>query len=297
MSAKYVGLSLLLMALALLSMGCGAASSMSNTSNNPPAATPPAASSQPGGGSSSPGAGSSGAGSSGTANPSSDSYMATMFAANSDGTASAFAPPLGTVTVDDSATDGRGTLKIAGSLANTSYELRFCPGSDTQPVTTNCTSIVSYSTGTSGSANVMFQVPPGPSSSSGYHVGSFYVFQNGNAVYVGGSNAQVAGRSFRAAVLPQCCGNLPPGGGSVTASGQSIHVALTGVPASMSYEVLLCVPTPFGRRCNSFGTNTVDVDAQGNGAKDFSLTDKTFIGLVLIKNHLGQNYDTGFRVQ
>jgi len=223
--------------------------------------------------------------------------MATMFAANSDGTAGASAPPLGTVTVDDSANDGRGTLKITGSQANTSYEFRFCSGSDTQPVTTSCTSIVSYSTDASGSANVMFQVPPGPSSSSGYHVGSFYVFNNGNAVYVGGANAQTAGTSFRAAVLPQCCVNLPPGGGSVSASGQSIHVALTGVPASMSYEVLLCAPTPAGIRCNSFGTNTVDVDAQGNGAKDFSLSNQTFIGFVLIKNHLGQDYETGFRVQ
>jgi hypothetical protein len=122
------------------------------------------------------------------------------------------------------------------------------------------------------------------------------VFNNGNAVYVGGANALAAGTSFRAALRPQLP-QPPPGGGSVTASGQSIHVALTGVPASMSYEVLLCAPTPAGIRCNSFGTNTVDVDAQGNGAKDFSLTNKTFIGFVLIKNHLGQDYETGFRVQ
>ena len=143
----------------------------------------------------------------------------------------------------------------------------------------------------------MFQVPAGPSSNLGYHVGSFYVFNNGNPVYVGGANAQGAGTSFRAAVLPQCCVNPPPGGGRVSASGQSIHVALIGVPASVSYEVLLCFPTPAGNRCSSFVTNTVDVDGQGNGAKDFSLPGATFIGFVLVKNHLNQNYETGFRVQ
>src|SRR4029077_7844182 len=117
-------------------------------------------------------------------------------------------------------------------------------------------------TDANGSANVMFQVPAGPSSNLGYHVGSFYVFNNGNPVYVGGANAQGAGTSFRAAVLPQCCVNPQPGGGRCSASGQSIHVALIGVPASVSYEVLLCFPTPAGNRCSSFVTNTVDVDGQ-----------------------------------
>ena len=41
----------------------------------------------------------------------------------------------------------------------------------------------------------------------------------------------------------------------------------------------------------------VDVDAQGIGSKDFPMPAATFIGFVLVKNHLGQNYESGFRVQ
>ena len=295
MSVKYSTLSVASIVLALLSLSCGGGSSMSNTSNNASPATPPPGSSSPGGasgGPSSPGNGSS----SGTGNPTSDSYLATMFAVSSDGsTPSTAAPPVGTATVDDSGNDGRGTLKITGGQPNTSYDLRFCSGSDTQPMG-SCTSITNYTTDANGSANVMFQVPPGPSFNSGYHVGSFYVFNNGAPVYVGGANAQLAGTSFRAVLLPQLP-QPPPGGGSVSVSGQTLHVALSGVPASMSYEVLPCSPTPGGNRCNSFGTNTVDVDGQGNGAKDFQLPNSTFIGFVLVKNHLGQDYVSGFRVQ
>ncbi len=97
-------------------------------------------------------------------------------------------------------------------------------------------------------------------------------------------------------MLPGLPGN-PPGSGSVSASGQTLHVALSGVPASMSYEVLLCSPTLTGVRCNSFGTNTVDVDAQGNGAKDFALPTATFIGFLQVQNHLNQFYVSGFRVR
>jgi hypothetical protein len=296
MSVKYSTLSVASIVLALLSLNCGGGSSMTNTSNNaPPPTIPPPSSSSPGGasgGSSSPGNGSP----SGTGNPGSDSYMASIFAVSSDGsTASAAAPSLGTVTADDNGNDGRGTLKITGGKPNTSYELRFCSTSDSQP-TGSCTSITNYTTDANGSANVTFQVPPGPSWNSGYQVGSFYVCNNGAPVYVGGANAQVAGASFRAVLLPQLP-QPPPGGGSVSVSGQTLHVALSGVPASMGYEVLLCSPTPAGRRCNSFGTNTVDVDGQGNGAKDFQLPNSTFIGFVLVKNHLGQDYVSGFRVQ
>lgn len=285
MSAKYSTSCVAAIVLALFSLNCGGGgSSMTNPSSSAPAATPPPSSSSPGNGSSL-----------GTSNPASDSYMATMFAVSSDGsTASTAASPLGTITADDSANDGRGTLKITGGQANTSDDLRFCSQSDSQPIG-SCTSITTYSTDASGSANVTFQVPPGPTSNSGYQVGSFYVFNNGAPVYVGGANAQATGTSFRAVLLPQLP-QPPPGGGTVSVSGQTLHVALSGVPASMSYEVLLCSPTPAGDRCNSFGTNTVDADGQGNGAKDFQLPSATFIGIVLVKNHLGQDYGTGFRV-
>jgi hypothetical protein len=223
--------------------------------------------------------------------------MATIFAVSSDGTmASASAPGLGTITADANANDGRGALNISGSQPNSSYDLRFCSASDTQPVT-NCTTISSYTTDANGSANVSFQVPPGAAGTFGYRVGSFYVFKNDNPVYVGGANAQAPGTSFHAVLLPEFPQNPAPGGGAVTASGQSLHVALSGVPASLNYEVLLCSPTPAGLRCNSFGTNTVAVDAQGNGAKDFPLPNATFIGSVLVKNQFNQAYETGFRVQ
>jgi hypothetical protein len=222
--------------------------------------------------------------------------MATIFPVSSDGAVgSSAASPLGTLTVDASTNDGRGTLQISGNQPNTTYELRFCSGSDSQPVTASCTSITNCTTDPNGAANISFQVPRG-ATTSGNHVGSFYVFSNGNAVYVGGADAAAAGTSFRAALIPQLP-QPPPGGGSVSVSGQTLHVVLSGVPASLNYEVLLCSPTPAGLRCNSFGTNTVGADPQGNGAKDFPLPSATFIGSVLVKNQFNQNYETGFRVQ
>lgn len=284
--------------LAILSWtGCGGTS---QSSSSTPSATnnPPAIGSQPGGnsgGSSGSGGGSTG-GSGGSAGSGSGSggatsggaYMATMFLM-ADGSAA----PRGTVNVNTQSDNGSGTLQISGSHPTTSYDLQFCSGG--QPAT-SCTGITTYSTDASGSANVMFQVPPGAPGTFGYHVGSFYVFNNGNPIYTSGADSQAIGTSFRGAFLPEFPQNPPPGGGSVSASGQSLHVTLSGMPASMSYEVLLCSPTSAGLRCNSFGTNTVDVDAQGNGAKDFPLPSETFVGFVQVQNHLNQVYVSGFRV-
>jgi hypothetical protein len=215
--------------------------------------------------------------------------MATMFLM-ADGSSAA---PRGTINVNTQSDDGSGTLQISGGHPTTSYDLQFCGGA--RPAT-GCTDITTYSTDASGSANVTFHAPPGAAGTFGYYVGSFYVFNSGNPIYASGADSQATGTSFRAAILPEFPQNPPPGGGSVSASGQSLHVTLSGVPASMSYEVLLCSPASVGLQCSSFGTNTVDVDTQGNGAKDFPLPSETFVGFAQVQNHFNQVYVSGFRV-
>ena len=119
-------------------------------------------------------------------------------------------------------------------------------------------------------------------------------FQGDNVVYNSGADAQAAGVSYAAPLIPDLPQN-PPGGGSVSVSGQTLHVVLTSVPPNLNYEVLPCSFTSAGLRCNSFGTVTVNVDAQGNGSHDFDLGVPTFVGFILVKNQFNQEYSSGFR--
>ena len=214
----------------------------------------------------------------------SGAYQATMFL-SADGSS---APPRGAVTVNAQAENGSGTLQTSGGQPATSYQLQFCdaPG--------DCRAITTYTTDANGAANVSFQIAPGTSGTPGHYVGSLLVFQNGNVIYDSGADAQASGVSFAAPLIPGLPEN-PPGGGSVSISGQTLHVVLSGVPPNLNYEVLPCAFTPAGLVCNSFGTVTVNVDGQGNGAKDFALGSATFVGFIEVKNQFNQRYDSGFR--
>jgi len=267
---------LIVVAFLLILAGCGGSSSQSPTTNNttPTPTTTPTASTP----------------NTPTPPPSSGgSYLATMFLV-ADGSS---APPRGTVVMNAQADNGSGTLQISGGQPSTSYELHFCPGSQTTGG--NCISIVTFSTDANGSANVSFQIPPG-ASASGQFVGTFFVFKDGNPIYTSGANAQATGVSFRAALLPGLPEN-PSGGGSISVSGQTLHVVLNGVPPNLNYEVLPCSWTAMGLRCNSFGTVTVSADAQGNGTRDFNLGVDTFVGFIEVKNQFNQRYESGFRAQ
>lgn len=213
-----------------------------------------------------------------------NAYTATIFAGGNGSSSQ----PQGTITVNSQSDNGSGTLHLTGAVAATAYDLQFCA----QPGI--CKSVTKFSTDANGSANVNFQVPAGTSGTAGYYVGSFLIFQNGTVAYNSGADAQASGVSFAAPLIPGLPQN-PPGGGTVSISGQTLHVALSGVPPSLNYEVEPCSFTSTGLRCNSFGTVTVNVDAQGNGSHDYDIGAPTFVGFVLVKNQFNQQYYSGFR--
>jgi hypothetical protein len=215
---------------------------------------------------------------------SSSAYTATIFAGGNGSSSQ----PQGTITVNAQSDNGNGTLHVTGAQAASAYDLQFCAQPDI------CKPITKFTTDTNGSANVTFQVPPGTSGTAGHYAGSFLLFQNGTVAYNSGADAQVSGVSFAAPLIPVLPEN-PPGGGSVSVSGQTLHVALNGVPPNLNYEVELCSFESVGLRCNSFGTVTVTVNAQGNGSRDYDIGAPTFVGFVLIKNQFNQQYESGFR--
>jgi hypothetical protein len=209
----------------------------------------------------------------------SDTYMATLFLAFGNNPA-----PQGTVAVDATANDGRGTVQVSGASPSSSYELRFCMQGAPSP-TSNCFHVADYGTDANGTATVNFQV-----SQKGSFTGAFFVFKDAAAQYSSGVNTFASGTSFHAVLLP--VSSSTSGGGSASASGQAAHVTLNGALPNHNYQAMLC---GLSSGCQT-GT-ALATDAQGNGAADMQLPTLAFAGFFLIKDSAGDQYIAAFRVQ
>jgi hypothetical protein len=220
-----------------------------------------------------------------------DSFMATIFTINPDGsTPSPIPSPLGSVTVDATANDGRGNLQASGGAANSNYELDFC---GTGPTTTaNCVRITTYTTDTSGNAQVNFQVPASASASlgstSGIFSGALIVFKDGVARFGSGEHTGAAGTSFRAVLLPSAGTS---GHGAVSVSGQVVHFTVTGAKPNAGFQAMDC---GVGAGCGP--TTTFTTDAQGNGTVDLQLPSRATVSFYRVVG-ADTSYQSGFRVQ
>ena len=278
----------------LLCSGCGSAGNSTASSTNP---VPTASTSNPPSSPSSPPT---------NPAPAVDNYHATVVAVWARDQASPDpynASAYGTIAVDTNANDGRGTLQITGGAATSNYELRFCFRGASSP-TANCFTVVTFTTDASGSANVNFQIAAG-ASQNGQFTGAFYIFKDNIATFAGGVDTLASGESFRAVLLPS-----PPssftGSGTVSVSGTTAHITITGGPANQNFQAIAC-----GLSAGCAHDVFFQTDAQGNGAADMQFQsgavggalNATFIGDFIVEEnnsgvvYAGGAYDSAFRVQ
>ena len=249
-----------------------------------PSGTTAGTTSVPGGGSPNPGGMAGGA----------DSFMATIFAINPDGsTPSPVPPPLGSVVVDATANDGRGTLQVTGGTPNSSYDLDFCLAvGPSLNATSACVRVTTYTTDNSGAAQVSFQIGASAAASlgisNGFFSGAFIIFKQGIAQFGSGEHTGVSGTSLRASLLPAVDTS---GVGTVSVSGQVVHFAVTGAKPSAGFQAMDC---GVGAGCGP--TTTFTADAQGNGSVDLPLPPRAAVSFYRVVG-ADTSYQSGFRVQ
>jgi hypothetical protein len=212
-----------------------------------------------------------------------DDFMVTLMVANGHNTQSQ-----GTVTVDATANNGAGNLQLTGSaVAGTAQTetLRFCPAANTFNNCANGIAVVTFTTDQFLRANVNFTFPQ-----KGTFSGFFDVVQGGTAqVLLGQPDTFAPGTAFQATFLPQGSNS---GEGTITITGQNVHVALMGGIKNHLFQV---------NECGSFSSCTLmgnlTTDAMGNGTVDITLNTAVAGTLWVLADGNGMQYVTGFRVQ
>lgn len=266
---------------AMMFVGCAGPLGAPTTQSTPPTGTPPVT----------------GWGSNST--PSADFYLASIFPVVDSGfdePQTLNTDPKGTIRVNETASDGRGTIKMNGGEPSTTYQLRFCQRGAPRAFT-SCVSVTDYATDGNGAASVNFQMAKG-----GYS-GAFYIFKDNAVRFAGGFNTAIAEVSFATGMAPgvDIRGNTP-GRARGDVTGRRARVTVTSGPPNETFRCHLLNITRGG---GDLGLLTTD--AQGNGSNDptvfeqFNSHPKAGTGTFYCsaKCETGQcqyTYGTGFKV-
>ncbi len=173
--------------------------------------------------------------------------------------------------------NGTGTANVSGALANTSYNLQFCPFAD---MNGTCNTLTTATSSMAGAVSASFTVP-----GHGGFTGIFQLASGSMVGFVSAFNVPANGSTLQAALVRASTvtngfgvltqnglgvGFDPLTSGLVNVSnGDTAHVQLQGAVANASYDVTFCRN---GGGSSCFGIGGINTDAAGNGTADLSLS-------------------------
>lgn len=181
----------------------------------------------------------------------------------------------GQITVDATADDGSGTLRLSNAATSASYKLEFCPYPSPRPSPQQdqCTPVTEFNSDSAGKAKVDFHFPK-----DGVWAGIFVVVRDGTAEFVSGFNLPGTGTQYLSALkqassITSGTGGINPGGdglksGSVTVNDSTAHVELQNAITDVTYTVTFCL-NGGGSSCYQIGT--LSTDSTGSGSTDIDL--------------------------
>ena len=220
-----------------------------------------------------------------------DSYLATFICCNFSKNESAE----GQITLDMAANNGAGNVTITNAGGNVGANqpmiLQFCPFPQND---TNCINVTSFTTDSSGKANMNFMFPQ-----KGTFAGAFQILNNGTQFLVTASGSTSA-VNFQSALLPagsitgginQVTGSAP-GSGAATVTGTTAHLSLSGTFSNHTFQAAVC-----GINGSCTMLSSVATDMQGNASADIAMLPPFDSVLFVVSDSSGTQFISAFRVQ